>query len=473
MTLYRVCSVLVEGNSILSKNWADDFFSVRPTDWRFDCVKMQSFSPVESLSHARKVTFILPRFLGPNMYLPDRMLLKIEVALSLEGADRIPNAKKVAPINDSFHAIFKTCRIWLGETAITKNGENYPYKSYMIDFLSMDANAKFSWMRGQMWHQDTFGHTLENQTDLNINAGFKSRMHRFKNEDQTNYVTHSIPLMGRLHSDLGSTNSALCPGLGMKVELVFSSNEFVIQVPESDSGKYKLTITDANLFCPVAQVSADMFRKIEKNLEEKNMRMYLRRTEVTNKNIPANTELFVSQLFPGAPLPSKMVLGIVPTASFVGTYHTNPFFFPRNFSFSESVPGPSGNVTVTHRTFIERVAVTLNGESLDGLDSGITNSSEDMVNFIRLHYYMGFMQSRTGNAVTYEEFCNGFYFLYYDLSTGGQAINAFVIPAVRQGNLQIQINFAKAYPKELTLVIFAEYPTLVEVNKYRQIIMSY
>ena len=458
-------SVLVEGNSIFSKNWADDFFAVQPTDWRFDAVKMQSFIPVESLSNARQMTFILPRFLGPNIYLPNRLLLKIEVALSVEGADRIPNAKKVAPVNDCFHAIFKSCRIWLGETLLTKSGDNYPFKSYMIDFLSMDSNAKFSWMRGQMWHQDTFGSSLENQTDLSINAGFKSRMHRFKNEDQSNYVTHSIPLMGRLHSDLGSSQVGLCPGLGMKIELVFSTNEFVIQVPENDTSKYKLTVTDATLFCPVAQLSAEMFRKIERSLEDKSMRMYLRRTEVTNKSIPANSELFISQLFPGAALPSKMVLAILPTTSYTGTFQTNPFYFPRNFQHKEN--------TTVHKTYIERVQVTLNGESLDGLDSGITSSSQDMVNFMRLHYYMGFMQSRTGNAVTYEEFCNGFFFLYYDLSTGGQAINAFVIPSIRQGNLQIQINFSKGFPKELTLLIFAEYPTLVEINKFRQITMSY
>ncbi len=277
--------------------------------------------------------------------------------------------------------------------------------------------------------------------------------------------------MGRLHTDLGSSQAGLCPGLGLKVELVFSSNEFLIQVPESDTSKYKLTVTDATLFCPVAQIAADMFRRIEKTLEEKNMRMYLRRTEVTNKSIPANSELFVSQLFPGATLPSKMVLTILPTTSFVGTFHSNPFYFPRNFEFSEKVPGSSD--VITHKTFIEKVQVTLNGESLDGLDSGITTSSQDMVNFIRLHYYMGFMQSRTGNAITYQEFLHGFHFLYYDLSTGGQATNAFVVPSVRQGNLQIQINFSKAFPKEFTLVIFAEYPTLVEVNKFRQITMSY
>ncbi len=465
---------------------------------------MQAFHPVESLTNARQMTFVLSRFMGPYIYLPDRMILKVEVLLSQVGADSIPPAKKVAPINNTFHSLFQSCRIWLGETLVTKNGENYPFKSYMIDFLSMDSNAKFSWMKGQMWHQDTFGHDLANQTNTALNAGFKSRMHRFKNEDQSEYVTHSIPLMGRLHSDLGSNKKGICPGLGMRVELSFSSNDFLIQVPSADTATYSLTITDAVLFCPVGQLSADSYKKIEKGLETKNIKMFINRTEVTNRNIPAKSQLFNEQLFPGAPLPSKMVLAILPTENFLGTQKTNPFYFPRKFSWitrteerrrsqSQGTPStfeairdaftppttsglstPENVEGITkHTSYVEKVLVTLNGESLDGLDGGLASESQDMTNFIRLHYYMGYMQSRTGNAMTYEEFCNGFFFLYYDLTTGGQATNPYVIPAIRQGNLHVQINLSKPYPHELTVLVFAEYPTKIEVNKFRQLSMSY
>ncbi len=421
----------------MSEDWAEDFFQSRPTDARFECVKLQKFFPVESLTNARLITFVLPRFMGPNIYLPSRMLLKVEVQLKMKGADTIPIANKVAPVNNTFHSLFKSCRIWVGETLLTKSGENYPFKSYMIDYLSMDSNAKFSWMRAQMWHQDTFGHTVATQTNPSTNAGFKSRMHRFQTLDQSAYVTHSIPLMGRLHSDLASLHKGLCPGLGMRVELALSSDDFLIQIPESDTNKYELKITDAVLFCPVGQLSSEMFRKIEHKLQTKNIKMYLKRTEVTNKNIPANSQIFVDQLFPGAPLPSKMVLTVLPTASFVGTQHSNPFFFGRIFSQSRTMhgagvqgvsrstagssrrgsllsfasnTGPDGLQDCDDESFIEKVQVTLNGEDLDGLEGGPATCTEDIANFVRLQYFMGFMETRTGNAVTYEEFMNGFFF---------------------------------------------------------------
>ncbi len=486
----------MEGNNVLSEDWAEDFFQSRPTDGRFECVKLQKFYPIESLTNASVITFILPRFMGPNIYLPSRMLLKVAVQLKIKGADAIPAANKVAPINNTFHSLFKSCRVWVGETLLTKNGENYPFKSYMIDFLSMDSNAKFSWMRAQMWHQDTFGHTLATQTDPNVNAGFKSRMHRFQTQDQSAYVTHSIPLMGRLHSDLASLHKGLCPGIGMRLELGLSSDDFLIQVPSTGTSKYELKITDAVLLCPVGQLSLEMFRKIEHKLESKNIKMYLKRTEVTNKNIPANSQLFVDQLFAGAPLPAKMVITVLPTASYVGTQHTNPFFFGRAFARTKPGPGvqvprtsdssrrgsllsfastsgPDGLQDCADESFIEKVQVTLNGEDLDGLEAGSATCTEDIANFVRLHYFMGFMESRTGNAVTYEEFMNGFFFLYYDLSTNGQASDEYEIPAVRQGNLRIQMNFSATHPQELTLLIFAEYPTLLQVDKYKQLSMSY
>ncbi len=479
--------LVVEGNSVLSQNFAEDFFSSRPTDLRYECVKLESFHPVESLTGASQVTFILPRFLGPNCYLPHKMLLHVEVCLEQEGGAEIPNTKKIAPINNSFHSLFRSCRIWIWETLITKHGENYPFKSYMIDFLSMDSNAKFSWMRGQMWHQDVFGHSLENQTDTSINTGFKARMHRFKNEDQSAYVKDAIPLMGRLHCDLGSCENGLIPGLGMRVQLGFSSNEFVLQCPESDTSRYKLVIKNAVLLCPVGQLAPDMFKRIERTLKEKRAKMYLTRTEVTNKIIPGNTSLFVDQLFPGAQLPSKMILTLLPTQNYTGTIHTNPFYFARNFSATSiglggrgviaaaaaSVAEAAGVLQQSGSVFVEKVRVTLNGEHVDGLDISKGTLNEDLTNFMRLHYFMGFMTSRTGNTFTYEEFLSGFYFLFYDLSTSAEALDDYIVPSVRQGHLRLEMNFSSVLPHELTLLIYAEYPTVIEIDERRQLSMSY
>ncbi len=233
---------------------------------------MHSFYPVESLTNATQMTFLLPRFLGPMAYVPSGLLLKLNIKLAMITATgqlvNIPATKLVAPINNTMHSLFKSCRVWLGESLISKNSDNYPYKSYMIDLFSYDGPAKFSWLEGQMFYQDNFGKTLAAQTAVG-NSGFATRMNLFKNEAQTAYHQGTVTTMGRLHTDLNSTDAPLIPGLGLKIELTFSSSDFLIQIPTTDRSRYKLTIENAVLQCPVAHLSAPLFRSLELKLKKR------------------------------------------------------------------------------------------------------------------------------------------------------------------------------------------------------------
>ncbi len=413
---------------------------------------MHSFFPVESLSNASQMTFLLPRFLGPLCYIPNGMLLKMDIKLAMiDGTGKpvdIPPTKKVAPCNNTLHSLFKSCRVYLGETLITKNSDNYGYKSYIIDLFSFDGAAKFSWLEGQMYYQDNFGKTLASQTAVG-NSGFATRMNLFKNETQSAYHQKTVQVMGRLHTDLNSSETALIPGLGIKLELVFASSDFLIQVPATDTRKYRLTIEQAVLMCPVGQLSDPLFRKIEMKLQKEDARMYITRAEVTNQTIPRGS-IFTERLFPGSTLPSKLIFAIIPTENYIGTQTTNPFFFARKFHApglgragigdAQDAPPPSGSSSSTSSyvtvgtggtaggtlqlqegeaeqvrgdddyCYFQRFSLTLNGESVDGFITDLASSREDLVNFIRMHFYMGFMQSRTGNNFTYQEFLNGFFY---------------------------------------------------------------
>ncbi len=406
---------------------------------------MNKFSPVESLTNASQVTFVLPHFMGPFAYLPSGILLQVDMKMSMvknaagEGPD-IPAAKKVSPCNNTLNSLFRSCRVWLGETLITKNGENYPFKSYFIDLLSNDGGAKFSWLESQMYYQDVFGSTLATQTGVS-NSGYNSRMNLFKLPDQTAYHNGTVTAIGKLHTDLSSTETGILPGVGLRIELAFSSDDFLLQTPKADVEKYKLTIEKATLYCPVAQLSAEMFRKIDLKLNEDDARIYISRCEVTNKSISVGNSMFTDRLFAGANLPSKLIIAFTPTTNYVGSQKSNPFYFPRTFPLPDTAEvDASGNSSPAHSfttceelgagtsgrgrniveevrevqggpnsCFIEQVKVTLNGDSLDGFDGNAATWREDISMFMRLHYYMGFANSRTGNALTYKEFMNGFF----------------------------------------------------------------
>ena len=318
-------------------------------------------------------------------------------------------------------------------------------------------------------------------------------MNAFKLPDQSAFHNGTISLYGKVHTELSSTESGILPGLGMRIELAFSSPDFVLQVPKAEQARFKITIEKATLYCPVGQLSAEMFRKIDQKLNTDTARLYISRCEVTNKSIPFGNNIFTDRIFAGANLPSKLIVAFIATESFIGTQKSNPFFFARKFPTPDAEDVEQVNVNEnadengSERSFvtceryeggsdicfIEKVSLKLNGDSLDGFDGNPATWREDRGNYTRLHYYMGFMHSRTGNTLTYEEFMNGFYFVYFDLSTCAQSNLEFVVPAVRQGNLHIEVRFSKGTPHELTMLLFAEYPTLLKIDKNRQIQMSY
>jgi hypothetical protein len=122
--------------------------------------------------------------------------------------------------------------------------------------------------------------------------------------------------------------------------------------------------------------------------------------------------------------------------------------------------------------FLESASLKLNGTSVDNLEGNATYDS-DVLNFVRLQHVLGFMSSRTGNNMTYQTFMKGAFFLAYDLSCSGQSSSSFSIPAVRTGTLFLELNFSCPTPEELTLLVYAQYPSVIEIDKNLQVSKSY
>jgi hypothetical protein len=164
----------------------------------------------------------------------------------------------------------------------------------------------------------------------------------------TDYRTDSVTFMGKLHTDLRSTETSLIPGLGIRIELEYSSNEFVLQTEATDTtGKYKLEIAKARLFCPVGQMAKETFQKIERKLQKEPAKIYLDRAEVTHLNIPNNSKNPVHHLFPGAILPSKIILAILPTKTYNGSFTKNTYNFARSWG---TCPTNEANVSADDTT---------------------------------------------------------------------------------------------------------------------------
>ncbi len=366
------------------------------------------------------------------------------------------------------------------------------------------------------------------------NQGFRSRNKLFRKDGSSTSVYHgqAVPFMGRLHHDL-HTPAGILPGLGLRVELEYASPQFVLQTTSTDTSKYTYSIDTAKLLCPVGQLTTAVFNRIEQHLSREAARLYINRIEVTNKNIPANSKNAVELLFPGARLPSRLIMGILPSETYNGKFTKNVYNFQRTWgacgdgvqavheqlepreesssrgkkgSGAGKKSGTGGIIGYMTRTsgssevqggdeneeddeedfhdvqedleavgdicYLESVQVQLNGESLDGFQAKATKT-QDIMNYIRMNHYLGFMSTRTGNALTLTEFHKGMYLLVYDITTSSQAGLQSAVSAVRTGTLQAEFNFSCPTPKELSLLLFAEYSDLITIDKNRMVSMSY
>ncbi len=486
----RFHSILVEHGAILAEDWVQANFVEKYTNRRYETVEFQEFLPVNSIANAKKIDFFLPRYSGPHMYLPQEIYLKLEVVLTkLDG--NVPEATaEIAPANNVLHSLFSECRVYLEDNLINESNENYAYKAFLIDTLSYDSNAKYSFLQGQGFYQDAPFH-MDARAG---NAAFTLRKKLFRNSSNTAYTLDTVCLVGKLHTDLRSSSAGIIPGLSLRVELTRAPDNFSLIRPVLNpvqTDDYKITIKTASLFCPVASLSSDTFRKLEKHLSSNDASLYYTRVQVTNRAIPANSKTFISEnLFPGTQLPCKLILGFIPTTTFLGDVEKNPYNFARSWTWEvsgererdrERPPSEGSFVTIgsnvenvgdSKTAFLEKVSLTLNGKSVDGWENRAT-AKDDTMMFVRLHHYLGLTKSRTGNNVTLREFMGGAFLCAYDLSTNGQSAIDTVVPSVRLGNLRLKVEFSNTTVEELTLLMYAEFPSLIQIDKFRRIKSSF
>ena len=422
------------------------------------------------------------------MYFPAEMDLKVDLVLSQADGQPVEAGEVVGPSNLVLHTLFSEVRIYLEDVLLNEANENYGYKAYLTTLLTLDSNAKYSWLQAAGFFHDT----AKAVDDLNTNNGFDSRRSLFMT-DANDYSPAPVTFVGKLFHELASTQTGIIPGISIRVELTLQNQDFIIMTDSNT--KYKFTIVNASLFCPVAQLRAEAFRYLQRHLAESPAKIYYQKIQVTNKVIPSNSQTFVTEsIFSSSQLPSRILFGFLPTKTFLGDRKKSPFNFQRKWTWiveeitqldsSWSVlPGSSTSTpnqpavapvrqTTTKTVFLEKVTLTLNGKPIDGYD-GRASENDDTLMFMRLQNILGFTKTRTGNNLTRTDFHHGSYFCAYDLTTSGTSGMNFLVPSVRLGNLRLSLEFSSTIVEEMTLLIYSEFPSMLTIDRNRQIRMTY
>ncbi len=91
-----------------------------------------------------------------------------------------------------------------------------------------------------------------------------------------------------------------------------------------------------------------------------------------------------------------------------------------------------------------------------------------MQSYNSLFYATGINFSDCGLSITHEDFAKGYCLSAFDLTPDLTSSDSFLSPNI-SGILNLNIKFSKTLPKPVTLIIYAEFQNMIEINRFRAV----
>ena len=409
-----------------------ELFSEPAYDISLSSSSAAEYHPITSLSDS---TAPLEFFIQGNetQYI-DLSETKLYIRVSILAGDgkALPDTVIVAPVNNFLHSLFQQCTVYLNEVMITPSSNQYAYRSYIETLLAYGKEYKKSQAQCALYYKD------KDPTNKNpeVADGFKSRFDISK-------ASGAFELVGRPFSDLFAQNKFLIPSIDLRVQFLRSTPEFCLI--SANDAKFQINITEARLIVQKHNLLPSLTTTHLKSLEDGNLVTYpLRRVEVKTYTLaPGSVQNINENLLTGL-LPDRIIIGLVESSKYIGTIVSNPFEF-KDFQLSYidvSVNGENSSNLATHVNFAQNQYIQLYYNLFDGL--GVTNDD-------------------TGIELTRTEFktCP---LMAYNLR---HVKDGFTTP--KHGNVKIELKFRRGLEHAVTVVVYAEYQSILYIDKNKNI----
>jgi hypothetical protein len=347
------------------------------------------------------------------------------------------------PVNNWLHSLFSQVDVSLNETLITPSSQTYAFRAYIENLISYSEDAKKTQLGSVLWFKDT--KTKMDSLVLTENIGLNNRNEYTK-------TSKTVDMMGRLHVDLFHQDRYLLNKVDMKLRLIRSRDVFSLMTNVTATlTAPKVKIVQAALYVRKAKLNSSVSLAHAKVLEKNTVKYPVRRVDckvftVSQGSRSVNQEnVFLGQL------PKRVVIGMVDNDAFNGAFDKNPFHFKHNdlnflalYVDGQQVPSKPLKPDFTNGLFVR--------------------------SYVNLFSATGKMNEDEGNAITREDFANGYSLFAFDLTPDlSEGHNSLI----KRGNLRIEMQFAKSLPTTTNIIVYAEFDNLIEIDRSRNVLFDY
>lgn len=429
-----------------------DLFSPPPLQASILRSVQNAFYPTTTIENAGAIEFFLPANSSAYLDLNSICLrlkvqiLKVDKSVFKEtktgtGTDaKVTEPKSAQPgfINNVLHSLFKDVSVKFNKKIVSQT-DNYHYKAYIEKVLNRSSEEIESSLQTDGFVKDTAGHF---DGGIDTNLGLKTR--KKWSDDSTIFE-----LYGRLAIDVFNQSKLLISGINLDISLNLEDKSFFLWSKAGDMATIKLS--DAVLYANYCEINPQIaMHNMQKLARDINCIYPYMRSEVKTFTISHGLRnISIDNVFNGI-LPKNFVVGMVENSAVGGNFEKNPFNF-QSFGCSSIA------------FYINGAPIPTTGFEQD-FESGKTHSySQTYASFLKT---TGAFNTGQGSLINFIDYGKGYFLLPMNLSARNVLDETICEDIPQEGSLSIQLKFAKDLVAPISLIVFAEFSAVLEVDKH-------
>lgn len=418
-----------------------DLFSAPMTQLSVEDKKYQEYQPLSALSDSSPIEFYIPGDGEKYLDLNDT-LLHLRVKITEKDGSNIPPDTAVGLINYPLNTIFSQCDVILGDRLISQSSATHPYRAIIETLLNFSDDTLKSQFSAGLFYKDSAGAMDSVVINNGPNRGLVQR-------GQFSAESAEVDLLGPLHSDIFFCERLMLNSVDLRIKLIRNNDAFCL-MGLRDS-EFCLKIISASLFVKKVTVSPAVRLGHAAALMKGNALYPLSRVCVKTYSIPENSRICNQEnLFLGA-MPRYLALAMVRVDSFSGRRDLSPFNFLHND--------------------IEYLALCQDGRQLPAKAfQPRFNTGSSVREYYNMFTSTGRHLKDLPLSITRREFNEGYSLFVFNL---GANEDSDALAPISSGNLRLEMRFRVPLPYTTTLIVYACYDSILEINSKRQVLVDY
>uniref|UniRef100_T1IUS8 Uncharacterized protein n=1 Tax=Strigamia maritima TaxID=126957 RepID=T1IUS8_STRMM len=366
----------------------------------------------------------------------------VKVKVKKGDGSNLDETTSVTTTNLFLSSLFSQVELSLNDCLVSSSsGNSYPYHAILETLLNFGHNAKNNQQQASGFFKDD---SLA-MNDVTV-GGQKLRTALIKE-------SRTWDLSGKLHCDLFNQPLYIINGLDLRLKMTRTSEQFYLLTSDANAS-FITKIIDVSLSVRRVTPTNTTLIVHSKLLQTTNVKYRIKRTEVKVFTIPqGNAQQTIENAMIGI-RPKRVTLRMVKNSSFLGNYKKNPFAFEHNT--------------------LNYLAVQLDNQTYP---SPPYQPNFETLKIAREHHRlfsnMGRFDRDSDIDITSTDFAGGYAIFPIDPTPNFNASDPNYFSLVKSSSIQIDIRFAHTLTTSTNLIVLAEYESIIEVDRMRQVHKSF